>query len=301
MSDRRLQIQVGILFILSVILLVLGILWFKEFKIHGASYEVTVEFPNTSGLSVGDQVEVKGVPSGKVDDIRFEENQALVTLQLDRGVVLYADARIAIENMGIMGQKVVTIQPGSVRAGKVAEGTLFRGEYLGGIPELMGGVGSALDTFEHLATRIDTLLAGFDTEKREQTGRTLDNMERATKELADLLSENRGELSASIKSMNAAMTDLHQILDGRSVQFGEILDGTSAAAGRLDSTLTRLDSTVTRMDRILARVEDGQGTLGKAIEDRELYDQLTATLADAKALLKDVREHPKRYFKFSIF
>ena len=55
------------------------------------------------------------------------------------------------------------------------------------------------------------------------------------------------------------------------------------------------------MDTLLAQVQSGQGTLGKLAQDEELYKQVVATLADAKALLADVRQNPKRYFKFSVF
>lgn len=46
---------------------------------------------------------------------------------------------------------------------------------------------------------------------------------------------------------------------------------------------------------------NGKGTLGKLSQDEELYKQFVATLEDAKALLADVRQNPKRYFKFSVF
>jgi phospholipid/cholesterol/gamma-HCH transport system substrate-binding protein len=55
------------------------------------------------------------------------------------------------------------------------------------------------------------------------------------------------------------------------------------------------------MDSLLARVESGKGTLGRVIQDDGLYYELVVTLRDAKALLRDVRENPKRYFKVSIF
>ena len=101
--------------------------------------------------------------------------------------------------------------------------------------------------------------------------------------------------------MGAAMEDLHAMLDGREDQFGEALEGARGAAVRLDSTLTRLDHTVTLMDSLLVQIQSGEGTLGKVIQDEALYDEFVTTLADTKALLQDVRENPKRYFKFSIF
>ena len=57
----------------------------------------------------------------------------------------------------------------------------------------------------------------------------------------------------------------------------------------------------TGVDPLIADVESSEGTLGKLVQDKELYDELVTTLQDAKSLLQDVRENPRRYFKVSIF
>jgi phospholipid/cholesterol/gamma-HCH transport system substrate-binding protein len=301
MSERRLHAQVGFLFILSVLVLVLGILWFKEFKIRGATFRQTIEFQSTSGLVTGDPVEVKGVPSGKVVDIRFEEGLALVVVELDRTVKLYQDAHFSIESVGIMGQKMVSITPGIRKAGELSSDAIPKGEYAGGTTEVMSGVADALDTFQHIASRLDTLVTGFNTGREDQVGRTLDNLERASKDLALLLEDNRAAITQSVHSMSAAMDDIHAMLGGQGPKFQETLTQAQASTAHLDSALVGLDHTVARMDSLLARVEAGQGTVGKAFQDDAAYKEFVATLAEAKALLQDVRQNPKRYFKFSVF
>jgi phospholipid/cholesterol/gamma-HCH transport system substrate-binding protein len=162
-------------------------------------------------------------------------------------------------------------------------------------------MGSTLDTFEALAARVDSLLAGLDDSRQEQMLNTLSNLERASGALADLLQGNREDLNASIKSMRVAMVELNAMLAGRGGMFGRTLEDASGAVARLDTTLTTLDQTVARLDKLLARVEGGEGTLGRLVQDQDLYEELVLTLRDAKALLYDVRQNPKRYFKFSIF
>ena len=301
MGDRRNQVQVGVVFIASVVILVAGILWFKEYTIGGQTYNLVAEFESTSGLVKGDPVEVKGVSSGKVADIRFEAGQALVTLQLKGSVELHHGTTVAIENAGLMGQKVVAIYPGPQDGVVLHDGAVIHGDYRAGMAELLGGVGGALNTFETLATRIDSLLASFDASRQDQLDRTLTNVERATGELATLLEDNREDLGQGIEDLAVAMGEVRSVVEGRGEQFGEALDGASSAVARLDSTLTVLDSTVSRMDSLLARVESGKGTLGRVIQDDGLYYEMVVTLRDAKALLKDLRENPKRYFKVSIF
>ena len=301
MTERRLHAQVGLLFLLSMTVLVLGILWFKEFKVRGSTFIQTIEFQTTSGLVKGDPVEVKGVPSGKINEIRFEEGLALVEVQLNREVKLYQDAHFSIESVGIMGQKMVSIFPGTRRAGELSADAIPKGVYRGGTTEIMNGVSDAIEIFQRIATRVDTLLISLQGERGEKFSNTLTNLERASGEMARVLEQNRQGISQSVAGLNRAMDDVHALIGNQDEKFHATLDQAHRATARLDTTLVTLDRTVARMDTLLAQVQQGHGSLGKAVQDDELYRQMVATLEDAKALLADVRQNPKRYFKFSVF
>ena len=97
------------------------------------------------------------------------------------------------------------------------------------------------------------------------------------------------------------MADIHAMLGGQDQKFAQTLTQAQTSAAHLDSVLVGLDQTVARMDSLLAQVQAGHGTVGKVMQDEELYRQFLATLEEAKALLLDVRQNPKRYFKFSVF
>jgi len=299
-SERRTEIQVGAAFILSLVILVSGVLWFKEFRIGGKEVVITVEFENTSGLQKGDPVEVRGVNSGSVKDIRFTEGRALVDLSLDRGVAIHRDTHFVIENVGIMGQKMVAVYPGS-QGPPLPPEVVLRGEYNPGIPGLMAGLASALENFEKLAIRLDTLLGAFDEAEQGSLTRILNNTDRVTANLADLLDSTRTDLAATVSSFNRAMTSLHASLEGREEDIGRAVQNAADAAARLDSVLARTDETLDRANRLLAGVEEGDGTLGLLANDDQLYHELRDTLQEARLLIEDVKADPRKYLKFSIF
>jgi phospholipid/cholesterol/gamma-HCH transport system substrate-binding protein len=201
-----------------------------------------------------------------------------------------------------MGQKLVALYPGPSSAGSpLPPGSVLQGDYQPGIPQLMAGLGGTLETFERFATRLDSLLAMFDESQQSQLRSTLGNTERMNKELADLLQENRKELSSSIRNMSETMAELNLALEGRGEKLGTLVDNAASASAQLDSTLATLDRAVTRVDSFMAQVEKSEGTVGKVLSDDELYDELLSTLDQARALLADVRENPRRYFKMSLF
>ena len=301
MSERKQEIQVGIAFILAVALLVGGVLWFKEFRIGGTTYEIHVDFPTASGLVRGDPVEVQGVSSGKVEAIRYDNGKARVTLRLKKGVTLYPNTRVEIENVGIMGQKLVAVYPGPSDQPPLPSGAVLEGTYQPGIPQLMAGLGGTLGTLDRFASRLDSLLAMFDATQQGQLRRTVANTERLTGDLAALLRQNQENLSRSIRSMSRAMAELDKALANRGERLGTLVDNATSASAHLDSTLTALDRAVRRMDGLVQRVESSQGSVGKALNDEELYENLVTTLKEARALLADLRENPRRYLKVSLF
>ncbi|HET9234662.1 MAG TPA: hypothetical protein VFP10_11030, partial [Candidatus Eisenbacteria bacterium] len=175
------------------------------------------------------------------------------------------------------------------------------GVYRGGTTEIMNAVSDAIVIFQRIATRVDTLLASFQGERGENFNTTMSNLERASGEMARVLEANREGITQSVAGLNQAMADVHALIGDQDEKFHATLDQAHRSAVRLDTTLVTLDRTVARLDTLLAQVQQGQGTLGKAVQDDELYRQMVATLEDAKALLADVRQNPKRYFKFSVF
>jgi phospholipid/cholesterol/gamma-HCH transport system substrate-binding protein len=288
-------------FILSVAILVAGVLWFKNFKFGGANIRVKVEFATTSGLVRGDPVEVRGVPSGQVSEILFENGRALVTCDLDKQVRLYPDTRFAIENVGIMGQKLVAVYPGAETTPVDPGSRIFQGIYQPGIPEFMSNLEGVLESFNRLTNRLEALLAAFDESDQGSLRRTLKNTETITDDLATFMKETHGELGTAVRNFSLAMEDLHKTLNGRDAQVGHLLESTARASARADTALVALQGAATRADTILARLHRGQGSMGKLMQDDELYRELAETLSETRMLIADIRENPKKYFKVSVF
>jgi phospholipid/cholesterol/gamma-HCH transport system substrate-binding protein len=301
MSEQTQHLRVGVVFIVSIILLVSGVLWFKNFKFGGQYVRVTVEFPTTSGLVRGDPVEVRGVPSGQVARIQFEGGRALVSLDLNRSVKLYATTRFVIENVGIMGQKLVAVYPGEESTPVDPVAQAFKGTYQPGIPEFMSNLEVVLESFNRLTNRLDVLLTAFDESDQGSLRRTLKNTEIITDDLAQFMKETHGELSQAVRNFSLAMEDLHSTLNGRDRQIDSLLVNTGRAVVRADSALIALEGAAKRAESLMARLDRGQGSAGLLLQDEELYRELTGVLSETRALITDVKANPKKYFKVSVF
>ncbi len=77
-------------------------------------YRVKAYFASVAGLKPGANVEIAGVKVGKVSDIDLDQEtyEALVTLEILKGVQIQDDVIASIKTAGIIGDKYVSLKPG---------------------------------------------------------------------------------------------------------------------------------------------------------------------------------------------
>ena len=69
----------------------------------------------------------------------------------------------------------------------------------------------------------------------------------------------------------------------------------------LPTLLNDATTAVKRLDDALAAINNAEGSAGKLIYDRQLYDNLTQASNDLTFLLQDMKARPGRYIHFSVF
>jgi len=87
-------------------------------------------------------------------------------------------------------------------------------------------------------------------------------------------------------------------------EFADRLARSRGTLGRLiedESLYENLNDVSERLAILLERVEKGEGVMGSLVRDEELSTELKTTLKELNALIKDMRDNPRRYFKFSLF
>jgi phospholipid/cholesterol/gamma-HCH transport system substrate-binding protein len=92
--------------------------------------------------------------------------------------------------------------------------------------------------------------------------------------------------------MNSIMTELGDLgkkLEGALGSFGDTLNGNGKGGGlfqKLDALISedspKLSATLTNLQSISGKIDQGQGTVGKLINDPELHDELLAAVKDLK-------------------
>ena len=117
--------------------------------------------------------------------------------------------------------------------------------------------------------------------------------------MAELFSSGKGSQRAAVDNLAAFSAMLGQ--------NAPHIDSFVSSVNRLTTQLTeeefarRLTESVEGLNALMARIERGDGTLGRLMDDPALYDSLTVASSNLAALLADLKEYPGRYVHFSLF
>jgi phospholipid/cholesterol/gamma-HCH transport system substrate-binding protein len=289
---------VGITVLLAIAILVVGVAWLKDYTVHRDTHMYHVVFTEAGGLEPASNVLVNGVRKGEVKDMRLVGDHVEINMQLTRDVVLTTDSRVTIRNMGLMGERAVAVDLRSTGR-PYAPGETVIGVFEVGPGEIMGRLGTTVDAVNAISSQFKRLADSLS--KDDRLANTVLNFSRTSEELRLMVSENRAALGSTLHNFNDASRSARHLTVDREAELRAALDHFGNAAENLDRMSGRLDSLRSVLQKMANQVEGGHGTLGKMVNDEKLYNDLNNSVASLKSLIEDVKLHPKKYLKISIF
>lgn len=287
MTERGSELRVGVTLTIAGVVLVVGILWLGGFKFGDDAYRFSVIFPEVAGLSVGDRVTVAGISSGEILALQLVEGKVVADVSLDRDIRVPVDSRISVSTYGLIGAKVIAIRPGTSDEHIEPDATVF-GFYEKGLGDVVAEMGEALTEIRSVLSAADRAIS--DVESREKVGNTLEN--------ASVASE---ELRAAVVDFRETASELRGFVEQNRDGASATVDSLTVASARFAELTTELKSISGSLDSIVSRVEQGEGSLGKAIGDDAAHDEFVAAVREVRELVADIRQNPKSFVRFSIF
>ncbi len=288
----------GLVILTAITLLIYGIIWIRGTRFGQKAYPVTVIFPNVGSLSAGDPVSVSGVLKGKVKKIDLYQGDVLVHFTLEKDVVLKKDARFTVMNIGLMGERFVAVETG--KADTLLAPTPYpRGYYDTGIPEVMGMMGRMMDEVKQLVEALRGSIAspGY----LDKLTSIVEQAEDMSKRMNRLLAKNEGKVNTAFDDLSRAASQLRTTIAKNAASFDSTLGNLHTASQKITPLVEGLDSLRLSFSRIAEQIETQQGTLGKLVYDRTLYDQMRKTTRDLDSLILDVKRNPRRYLTIKVF
>ncbi len=301
-NQYRTELQVGALMIAALVALVLGVAWISGAQPAGDRLAFFAVAPEAAAVTEGTRVSLLGVDVGQVETVELRRNDVVLHLRIAYRGLLPQDTRGAIRASGFLGTMEIALLPGS-SGQPLVMGDTIEAFAAPGLQDLAGALG---DQASEILAQTRKLLSDS----------LIGDVHTGTEAFAGAVTEVRGMLNREVESLEALIESLSQasrtLADATE---GPELDRTVAHIDTLTSRLAdasgELDASSRSLSSILEKIDRGEGTLGRMVNDPALYDRLTAATENVQAaseeialLTKDVREQPEKYLKgvkFSVF
>jgi len=298
MRNISVEIRVGIVVLVAAAILFFGIIWVKDYRFNVQRYDYAVLFPNIGSLEIGDPVSVLGVKKGEVQSISISGNNVLVAFNLTKDIVLKTDAKFTVMNIGLMGERFINIEPG-VSSEPLDLSYPIHGFYDTGIPEVMGMMGAAIDEIRHLIAVLEGTVGT--PAATTSIKNIINNLEIVSTEMKDLTTANKEKMSKAIDDLSESASILKSFASTNEEKMQGIVDNLSSTSDDFAVIAGRIDTLSDTVHRLVIGLEEGKGTLGKTLQDEQLYEKLIKSVSDLDTLITDIKANPKKYIHFSVF
>ncbi len=299
------EIQIGVVFVIVLILSVWGFNFLKGRNILKTSNTYVAIYSNIKGLAEANPVLLNGYKVGQVSEINIipgKDNKLKVEFRVEENVniPLHSTALIQSDIMGtssiklLLSDHVEFHQGGDTLKSNVETGFSEKlkdeifplkqktEELIASLNIFINDVFNETnkknisESFQHINTTTESLSLLLKQEKE-----TLANISNNLESVTQTIKENNLEIASTIKNMRSVSDSLK--------------------ASRLKSAINSAESSLKEMESILSKINNKQGTLGELVNNDTLYKNLESVSKELDTLINDIYKNPKRYIQFSVF
>lgn len=294
-------------FVLLVV--IISFLWgFNFLKGHdllnGKAREFKVEYSKIGGLNKASFVTLNGLKVGQVKKIEFnttkeKRGELIVTFAVENDFEFSKKSVVKIYSPNPLSPSNLAIIPNY--DGDVAvSGDTLKGEME---ESLFTSIGERLDPLQSKIERVivdaDTLFSNLNKILNEKTingitssvanlSLTIKELRKTVTSVNSLVVDNQDNLKATLENTKSITSNLNSFSDSLStIDFKTII--------------TKAENAVDNFNELAKKINSSDGSIGKLINDDQLYQNVEAATKELEQLLRDLKTNPKRYVHFSLF
>ncbi|WP_256009757.1 MlaD family protein [Desertivirga xinjiangensis] len=304
------ETKVGILAAVSITVLVLGYSFLKGNDVFSSEKEFYATYESVEGLTISKPVLVNGFQIGRVSALTLRPDGRIdAQFKIHPEYEIPKNTVARLESTDLLGSKAIVFDLGTGQEYAEAGDTLQANTE----KDLMTKMQPVQKKAEQIITRLDSILTSVDNTISPEFQRnfnssfasiaqSLQTLESTTKKVDYMVGTESSRLSAIFanlesissnfaqnnKKISAVMTNLESVTD----QF---------AKANFEQTIKNADKAVADFQLAVNKVNNGEGSLGQLINDKQLYNNLNSSAENLNKLMIDLKANPKRYVSFSVF
>lgn len=327
---RRNEVVVGLVVIAGILIVVFGTIWLRGLRLGQEEVTVLARFNEVGQLLTGSSVKFRGVPIGRVENIALEPGggAVIVTMSVSGDVRLPDDPVVVLAPESLFGDWQAEIVSRAQFPFYDYAFTRDPGVLAGyALPDMSRLTAVADQIARNMATISQRFEVAFTEETALHIRAAIENIQDVSQQLTGLVGGQQAALEEVARNlertseaagqaaltMQRAFVEIEEAIGGG--RLAGIVANVERATARTDTlatllamasqdlraTAARADTTLRHVDGIASAVQRGEGTIGLLLRDTTLYYNLVEMNAQIEALMRDIRENPRRYINLRIF
>lgn len=264
------ETKVGLLVFAGIMLLTYMSFQVGGFRMaakDGKTFDIV--FDSAAGLNKDASVQIAGVDVGKVEKIQLKEGKAHVTVRIDTDTEIPKDSTAVVRSVGLLGDKHVEIRLGEARRTLAAGETMSSPPTTEDIGKLVGQLSSIAEDMKAVSGSLRGALGGEEGERSVRE--IVQNFRELSTTLSRVVNQNEQRFERILAHIDEMSENLNQTVRLNQENFTRTVTHARGASQSLESIFNKVDA--------------GQGTLGRLINEDDLSENLNQTLLSANDVL----------------
>lgn len=296
------ELKVALTILAAILLGFIGYRVMSDLPLFRQSNVVHSYFSRTDGLTAGNYIYINGVKVGSVKKMELLKGDSVeVTMSFDLGIEIPKNSIAYLESSGLLDEKAVVVERGDAKQ-NLGYGDYMKGVYRGGMMETLKQEGEQLsgdvsESFEKLNKFLAKLNSTLDEKNAGRIDGMLKNLKQTSDEISDLLEKKRTDIESSIDHAKRFLANVDTVSARNKSRVDSVMAGMDRSLDELEKLSSDLNKTNAELNEILTKINNGEGSLGKMVNDPSLYNNLESLTSEMNSLVKNINENPRKYLK----
>lgn len=282
MSRMGTEFKVGLFTLVGLAATAIAIFFVSpEMFDHKEKTRYYTTLKDASGILENTHVKTNGVNIGRVSKVQLSENATRVELEVLAEVPVLEGSEIAVRTVGFLGDKFIDIvRPDAGGAPIAAGGLIPRSPESSDISEVVKQVGSIAADIKKVTENLAVVLG--DKQGEEKLGDIVNNIRDFTEQAKSILVDNRQDVREVIANFRELSTSLKEVVDNDNRERIERI------LAKFDESMTEVKGASENVRLITDRIENGQGTIGRLINDDQALVEIQGAVKEIRQVLAPV-------------
>ena len=302
----RREAKIGLFVLIGLAVMVFFILRTEDLsKLLGGDKKrgrrVSVHLEDASGIREGTPVKIAGIKVGEVVDIHLKDGKAVAVITVPSEMQFKEGALARLKTQGVLGDQYISLDQGL--GGLSAD----QDQLLGIAPPSLGDLtGTINELGRNMLTITENIKQGTVTPSGNNRIEAITaNLEKLTDVLVSIVEENRNSLKLTGQQVSELSGQLNREVPALVAELTELVKGlkelTAGNSGNLNRTMEdmtvvskNMADATSSLRSVASKVDEGQGSIGRLINEGDSVDKLNSVLDQAKESLVEVKNLLKK-------